>query len=130
MRCLVDKGQVVTTSTERNTFFKVAWRKPVDGQPLRLGSSEASSSGSDKRPVFTEMTEQYPERVLSDINAGNFHFTDDSVFLHLPAEVLDRDKATTKRAGYNTSNYPVAEGKGEYAGKGKDPTKDCFWHIG
>ncbi len=37
-------------------------------------------------PVFTEMREQYPERVLSDIDAGNSHFTDDSVFLHLPAE--------------------------------------------
>ena len=30
-----------------------------------------------------------------DIDAGNFHFTDDSVFLHLPAQVLDRYKATT-----------------------------------
>ncbi len=30
-----------------------------------------------------------------DIDAGNFHITDDSVFLHLPAQVLDRYKATT-----------------------------------
>ncbi len=29
------------------------------------------------------------------IDAGNFHFTDDSFFLHLPAEALDRVKATT-----------------------------------
>ena len=46
-------------------------------------------------PVFSEIREKYPERVLSDIDAGNFYFTDDSVFLHLPAEVLDRVKATT-----------------------------------
>ncbi len=45
-------------------------------------------------PVFTEIKDKYPERVLSDINDGNFHFTDDSVFLHLPAEFLDREKAT------------------------------------
>ena len=46
-------------------------------------------------PVFTEIKDKYPERVLRDIDAGNFLFTDDSVFLHLPAEVLDRAKATT-----------------------------------
>jgi len=46
-------------------------------------------------PVFTEMREKYPERVLNDIDTGNFHFTDDSVFLHFPAEVLDKHKATT-----------------------------------
>ncbi len=45
-------------------------------------------------PVFTEIRDKYPERVLTDIDAGNFHFNDDSVFLHLPAEVLDRVKAT------------------------------------
>jgi len=46
-------------------------------------------------PVFSEIQDKYPERVLNDIHAGNFYFTDDAVFLHLPAEVLDRDKATT-----------------------------------
>ncbi len=46
-------------------------------------------------PVFSEIRDKYPERVLSDIDAGNFLFTDDSVFLHLPAEALDRVKATT-----------------------------------
>ena len=45
-------------------------------------------------PVFSDIRDKYPERVLSDIDAGNFHFTDDSVFLHLPAQVLDRDKAS------------------------------------
>ncbi len=45
-------------------------------------------------PVFTNIKDKYPERVLSDIDAGNFHFTDNSVFLHLPAKVLDREKAT------------------------------------
>ncbi len=45
--------------------------------------------------AFSEIREKYPERVLSDIDAGNFQFTDDSVFLHLPAEALDRVKATT-----------------------------------
>ncbi len=45
-------------------------------------------------PVFTEIKDKYLERVLSDIDSGKFHFTDDSVFLHLPAEVLDRKKAT------------------------------------
>ncbi len=45
-------------------------------------------------PVFTEIKDKYPERVLSDIDASNFHFTDDSVFLHLPAKVLEREKAT------------------------------------
>jgi len=46
-------------------------------------------------PVFSEIQDKYPEHVLNDIHAGNFYFTDDSVFLHFPAEVLDRDKATT-----------------------------------
>ncbi len=46
-------------------------------------------------PVFSEIRDKYPERVLTDIDAGNFHFNDESVFLHLPAEALDRDKATT-----------------------------------
>ena len=46
-------------------------------------------------PVFTEIKDKYPERMLNDIDAGNFHFTDDSVYLHLPAEALDRVKATT-----------------------------------
>ena len=45
-------------------------------------------------PVFSEIRDKYPERVLSDIDAGNFHFTDDSVFLHVPAEALDNVKAT------------------------------------
>jgi len=27
-------------------------------------------------------------------------------------------------------NHPVAEEKGEYTGKGEEPPKDCFWHIG
>jgi len=45
--------------------------------------------------AFSELRDKYPERVLNDIDAGNFLFTDDSVFLHLPAEVLDRVKATT-----------------------------------
>jgi len=45
--------------------------------------------------AFSEIRDKYPERVLTDIDAGNFHFTDDSVFLHLPAEALDRVKATT-----------------------------------
>ena len=44
-------------------------------------------------PAFSEIRDKYPERVLNDIDAGNFHFTDDSVFLHLPAEALDRVKA-------------------------------------
>ncbi len=46
-------------------------------------------------PVFSEIRDKYPEHVLSDIDAGNFHFTDNAVFLHLPAEALDRVKATT-----------------------------------
>jgi len=46
-------------------------------------------------PVFSEIRDKYPERVLNDIDAGNFLFIDDSVFLHLPAEALDRVKATT-----------------------------------
>ncbi len=46
-------------------------------------------------PAFPELRDKHPERVLNDIDAGNFLFTDDSVFLHLPAEVLDRDKAAT-----------------------------------
>jgi len=45
--------------------------------------------------AFTEIRIKYPERVLSDIDAGIFYFTDNSVFLHIPAEVLDRLKATT-----------------------------------
>ena len=45
--------------------------------------------------VFTEMKDKYPQRVLHDIHAGNFYFTDDSVYLHLPAEALDRVKAAT-----------------------------------
>ena len=45
--------------------------------------------------AFSEIRDKYPERVLTDIDAGNFLFTDDSVFLHLPAEALDRIKATT-----------------------------------
>ncbi len=46
-------------------------------------------------PAFSELRDKHPDRVLSDIDAGNFQFTDDSVFLHLPAEVLDTVKATT-----------------------------------
>ncbi len=46
-------------------------------------------------PAFSEIRDKHPERVLSDIDAGNFHFTDDSVFHHLPAEALDRVKANT-----------------------------------
>ena len=45
--------------------------------------------------AFSEIRDKYPERVLNDMDAGNFRFTDDSVFLHVPAEALDRDKATT-----------------------------------
>ena len=45
--------------------------------------------------AFSEIRDKYPERVLSDIHAGNFYFTDDSVFLHLPAEAFDRVKAAT-----------------------------------
>ncbi len=45
--------------------------------------------------AFSEIRDKYPERVSSDIDAGNFLFTDDAVFLHLPAEALDRDKAST-----------------------------------
>ncbi len=26
-------------------------------------------------------------------------------------------------------NHPVAEEKGEYAGKGKEPPEDCLWHL-
>jgi len=26
-------------------------------------------------------------------------------------------------------NHPVAEEKGEYTGKGKDPPEDCLWHF-
>ena len=43
----------------------------------------------------SEIRDKYPERVLTDMDAGNFYFTDDSVFLHLPAEALDRVKAAT-----------------------------------
>ena len=46
-------------------------------------------------PEFSEIRDNYPERVLSDMDAGNFLFTDNAVFLHLPAEALDRVKATT-----------------------------------
>ena len=46
-------------------------------------------------PAFSELRDKHPERVLTDIDAGNFHFTDESVFLHVPAEALDRVKATT-----------------------------------
>jgi hypothetical protein len=46
-------------------------------------------------PVFSEIRDKYPERVLSDIDAGNFYFTDYSVFFHFPAETSDKDKATT-----------------------------------
>jgi len=45
--------------------------------------------------AFSEIRDKYPERVLNDLHAGNFHFTDDAVFLHLPAETLDRVKAAT-----------------------------------
>jgi len=45
--------------------------------------------------AFSEIRDKYPERELNDIHACNFHFTDDSVFLHLPAETLDRVKAAT-----------------------------------
>ena len=45
--------------------------------------------------AFSEIRDKYPERVLTDIDAGNFHFTDNAVFLHLPAEALDRVKAAT-----------------------------------
>jgi hypothetical protein len=45
--------------------------------------------------AFSEIRDKYPERVLTDIDAGNFHFTDNGVFLHLPAEALDRVKAAT-----------------------------------
>jgi len=45
--------------------------------------------------AFTEIRDKYPERVLSDIDASNFLFTDNVVFLHLPAEALDRVKAAT-----------------------------------
>jgi len=46
-------------------------------------------------PVFSEIRDKYPERVLTDIDAGNFLFTNNAVFLHVPAEALDRDKAAT-----------------------------------
>jgi len=45
--------------------------------------------------AFSELRDKHPERMLTDMDAGNFHFTDDSVFLHLPAEALDRVKAST-----------------------------------
>ncbi len=45
--------------------------------------------------AFSEIRDKYPERVLSDMDPGNFHFTDNAVFLHLPAEALDREKAAT-----------------------------------
>jgi len=45
--------------------------------------------------AFSEIRDKYPERVLNDIHARNFYFTDDTVFLHLPAEALDRVKAAT-----------------------------------
>jgi len=47
------------------------------------------------RSAFSEIRDKYPERVLNDIHAGNFHFTDNAAFLRLPAEALDRVKATT-----------------------------------
>jgi len=46
-------------------------------------------------PIFSEIRDKYPDRVLNDMDAGNFLFTDSSVFLHLPAEALDREKAAT-----------------------------------
>ena len=46
-------------------------------------------------PAFSELRDKHPERVLTDIDAGNFHFTNNAVFLHLPAEALDREKAAT-----------------------------------
>ena len=46
-------------------------------------------------PVFSEIRDKYPERVLNDIRAGNFYFTDGAVYLHLPAEALNRVKAAT-----------------------------------
>jgi len=45
--------------------------------------------------AFSELRDKHPERVLSDMDAGNFLFTDNAVFLHLPAEALDRIKAAT-----------------------------------
>jgi len=45
--------------------------------------------------ALSEIRDKYPEGVLIYIHASNFHFTDDSVFLHLPAEALDRVKAAT-----------------------------------
>ncbi len=45
--------------------------------------------------AFSEIRDKYPDRVLTDIDAGNFQFTDNAVFLHLPAEALERVKATT-----------------------------------
>ncbi len=45
--------------------------------------------------AFSELPDKHPDRVLNDIDAGNFHITNDSVFLHLPAEALDRVKAAT-----------------------------------
>jgi len=46
-------------------------------------------------PAFSELRDKHPDRVLSDMDAGNFLFTDNAVYLHLPAEALDRDKAAT-----------------------------------
>jgi len=45
--------------------------------------------------AFFEIRDKYPQRVLHDIRAGNFYFTDHAVYLHLPAEALDRVKAAT-----------------------------------
>jgi len=45
--------------------------------------------------AFSELRDKHPDRVLNDMDAGNFHITNDSVFLHLPAEALDRVKAAT-----------------------------------
>jgi len=45
--------------------------------------------------AFSELRDKYPVRVLSDIDGGNFLFTDNAVFRHLPAEALDRVKAST-----------------------------------
>ncbi len=45
--------------------------------------------------AFSEIRDKYPVRVLNDMDAGNFHFTDNAVFLHVPAEALDREKAVT-----------------------------------
>ncbi len=43
--------------------------------------------------AFSEIKDKYPERVLTDIHAGNFHFTDSSVIFHIPANLLLREPA-------------------------------------